>query len=329
MRPWPHHAAMAAPQGLEPRGTSQWPDMLEIRDAAFSRWILTGAMLLGLAAAGTPGVGADEPGRRRRLSKARRSPIRCAFGWKASWRPSTTAPEAAIPAKDDQIRRYQDAAAKQQAELDRVTMQAKRMGCESSGFFSLFNGQSAQCGPVNNQIQQMRGNLDQITTSLERLRSGGIGGADRENQRRSVLTALAQNNCGPQYAAAARGRRRQFHRQPVRQQRQSDPAAGRRIRSAIRHLPHRLRPHLRRRLFPGLVRDRPGAFCRRREDLQGAVPGGGGDAVHLPQSRRRHQPGGLGQRPALHGAAERVQVPQRVQPVLRLQGRRARPGPMR
>ena len=109
------------------------------------------------------------------------------------------------PAKDEQIRRYQDAQAKQQAELDRVTQQAKRMGCESSGFFSLFNGRSAQCGPVNNQIQQMRGNLDQITTSLERLRSGGIGGADRENQRRSVLTALAQNNCGPQYATAARG----------------------------------------------------------------------------------------------------------------------------
>src|SRR5437764_1277035 len=108
------------------------------------------------------------------------------------------------PAKEEQIRRYQDAQTKQQAELDRVTMQAKRMGCESSGFFSLFNGQPAQCGPVNNQIQQMRGNLDQITTSLERLRSGGIGGADRENQRRSVLTALAQNNCGPQYAAAAR-----------------------------------------------------------------------------------------------------------------------------
>ena len=109
------------------------------------------------------------------------------------------------PAKDEQIRRYQEAQAKQQSELDRVTLQAKRMGCESSGFFSLFNGRSAQCGPVNNQIQQMRANLDQITSSLERLRSGGIGGADRENQRRSVMTALAQNNCGPQYAAAARG----------------------------------------------------------------------------------------------------------------------------
>src|SRR5271168_4799416 len=106
------------------------------------------------------------------------------------------------PAKEEQIRRYQDAATKQQGELDRVTSQAKRMGCDSSGFFSLFNGQSAQCGPVNNQIQQMRGNLDQITTSLERLRTGGFGGAERENQRRSVLLALAQNNCGPQYANA-------------------------------------------------------------------------------------------------------------------------------
>ena len=108
------------------------------------------------------------------------------------------------PAKDEQIRRYQDAQMRQQGELDRVTQQAKRMGCESSGFFSLFNQNSAQCGPVNSQIQRMRGNLDQINTSLEQLRSGGLGGADRENQRRSVITALAQNNCGPQYAAAAR-----------------------------------------------------------------------------------------------------------------------------
>ncbi|MGB8397570.1 DUF2865 domain-containing protein, partial [Bradyrhizobium sp.] len=109
------------------------------------------------------------------------------------------------PARDEQVRRYQDAAAKQQSELDRVTSQARRMGCDSPGFFSLFNGQSERCGPINSQTQQMRANLDQITISLEHLRSGGLGGADRENQRRSVLTALAQNNCGPQYANAARG----------------------------------------------------------------------------------------------------------------------------
>src|SRR6201996_4462069 len=113
------------------------------------------------------------------------------------------------PARDEQIRRYQDSASKQQAELDRVTLQAKRMGCESSGFFSLFNGQNAQCGPVNNQIQQMRANLDQITTNLERLRTGGLGGADRENQRHSVLLALAQNNCGPQYATALQQQQQQ------------------------------------------------------------------------------------------------------------------------
>ena len=113
------------------------------------------------------------------------------------------------PAKDEQIRRYQDSAARQQAELDHVTSQAKRMGCDSSGFFSLFNGQNAQCGPVNNQIQQMRTNLDQITTNLERLRSGGLGGSDRENQRHSVLLALVQNSCGQQYANALQQQQQQ------------------------------------------------------------------------------------------------------------------------
>jgi hypothetical protein len=108
------------------------------------------------------------------------------------------------PARDEQIRRYQDAATKQQAELDRIRGQAKRQGCDNSGFFSLFNGQSAHCGPINTQIQQMRSNLDQINGSLEQLRSGGSFN-DRDSQRRSVLAALAQNNCGPQYANFAPG----------------------------------------------------------------------------------------------------------------------------
>ncbi len=103
------------------------------------------------------------------------------------------------PARADQICRYEEAAHRQQSELERVQGQARRQGCDSSGFFSLFSGQSAQCGPINNQIQQMRSNLDQITTSLERLRGGG-GNPERDSQRRSVLLALAQNNCGPQYA---------------------------------------------------------------------------------------------------------------------------------
>ena len=186
--------------------------MLEIPDAAFSRWILTGAMLLGLAAVSPPALaqmsqGAPPPQQGTpQANPAQANPQTNPMCVRLEGQLATIDRGAGNgdPAKDDQIHRYQDSAAKQQAELDRVTMQAKRMGCESSGFFSLFNGQSEKCGPVNNQIQQMRGNLDQINSSLERLRSGGIGGADRENQRRSVLTALAQNNCGPQYAAAAR-----------------------------------------------------------------------------------------------------------------------------
>jgi Protein of unknown function (DUF2865) len=179
--------------------------MLQTRNALFSRWILTCAVLFGIAGSAGPVVaqmsqmnpGAPPP------PGAQANPVcvRLEGQLTAIDRGAGTGD----PAKDEQLRRYQDAQAKQQSELDRVTLQAKRMGCESTGFFSLFNGQSAQCAPVNNQIQQMRSNLDQITTSLERLRSGGIGGADRENQRRSVLAALAQNNCGPQYAAAARG----------------------------------------------------------------------------------------------------------------------------
>jgi hypothetical protein len=166
------------------------------------RWILASAALVGVSALNVDAWAQTSPGGPPPQGAAAVNPM-C---------PRLEAQLATIdrgggsgdPAKDDQIRRYQDAATKQQSELDRVTSQAKRMGCDSSGFFSLFNNQSAQCGPVNNQIQQMRGNLDQITTSLERLRNG-MGGADRDNQRRSVLLALAQNNCGPQYANAARG----------------------------------------------------------------------------------------------------------------------------
>src|SRR6266850_6781029 len=211
MRPWPQNAALAA--RLRPRAariSSQWPDMLEIRNAPLSLRILTCAVLLGIATPGAPALAQSNDDAMAQMNPdgspqqgAQANPI--CMRLEGQLATIDRGAGTGDPAKDEQIRRYQEAQAKQQAELDRVTLQAKRMGCESSGFFSLFNGQSAQCGPVNNQIQQMRGNLDQITVSLERLRSGGIGGADRENQRRSVLTALAQNNCGPQYAAAARG----------------------------------------------------------------------------------------------------------------------------
>jgi hypothetical protein len=103
---------------------------------------------------------------------------------------------SADPAKADQVKRMEDAAGKQQAELDRLGQQSQRLGCSGGGFFSLFSGQSPQCGPLNNQIQQVRANLDRYLGELQRLQ-GNSG--EREGQRRGVLVALGQNDCGPQY----------------------------------------------------------------------------------------------------------------------------------
>jgi len=107
---------------------------------------------------------------------------------------------AADPAQVDQIRRSEDAVAKQQADLDRAVAQAHKQGCEGQGFFSLFSSLSPQCGPINSQIQQMRGNLDRMMSDLERLKSGGT---DRDTQRHALIGQLAQNNCGQQYTTAA------------------------------------------------------------------------------------------------------------------------------
>jgi hypothetical protein len=100
------------------------------------------------------------------------------------------------PQRAEQIKRYEETAQRQQAELDRLTAQGRRMGCEGRGFFSLFGGQPQQCGPINNQIQQMRANLDRVLADLQRLQGNS---ADREGERRAILASLGQNDCGPQY----------------------------------------------------------------------------------------------------------------------------------
>jgi hypothetical protein len=100
------------------------------------------------------------------------------------------------PARAEQVKRLEENVSRQQAELDRQSAQARRMGCEGRGFFSLFGGAPAQCAPVNNQIAQTRANLDRVLADLQ-----GVQGntADREGERRNVLVALGQNDCGPQY----------------------------------------------------------------------------------------------------------------------------------
>jgi len=104
------------------------------------------------------------------------------------------------PARAEQIKRTEDAIAKQQADLDRTVAQAHKAGCAGQGFFAFFSALSPQCGPITSQIQQMRGILDRMISDLEQLKNGNTG---QEGQRRALIGQLAQNNCGAQYTAAA------------------------------------------------------------------------------------------------------------------------------
>jgi hypothetical protein len=97
----------------------------------------------------------------------------------------------------DQLRKLEESATAQQTEIDRQQAVAQRAGCEKNSFLVLFSGQPAQCGPLNNKIQQMRDNLDRIQSDLERQK--GDVAPERGGQRRAILVALAQNNCGAQY----------------------------------------------------------------------------------------------------------------------------------
>src|SRR5215472_3233326 len=113
---------------------------------------------------------------------------------------------ASDPARADQIKRSEDSVRQQQAELDRLQAVARRNGCESSGFF-LFGGQPPQCSDINGQIQRVRGNIDRLNSDLQRLQGNT---PERGDQRRAILSQLAQNDCGPQYRAMAPARPQNF-----------------------------------------------------------------------------------------------------------------------
>ena len=80
----------------------------------------------------------------------------------------------ADPARADQVRRYEDAVSKQQFEVDRWVAQARRAGCQGSGFF-LFGRRWAipQCMELNGQIQRQRAKLDRMMADLQRLQGSG------------------------------------------------------------------------------------------------------------------------------------------------------------
>lgn len=106
----------------------------------------------------------------------------------------------ADPARAEQIHRAEDMVNRQQFEVDRMVAQSRRMGCESSGFFSIFSNPPPQCGPLGRQIDQQRLTLERLRNQFEQLNGGT---AERAAQRQSLLISLGDNGCGPQYRSAA------------------------------------------------------------------------------------------------------------------------------
>ena len=213
------------------------------------------------------------------------------------------------PARAEQIKRYEDAAAKQQADLDRLVAQAKRRGCEG-GFFSLFTGQSPECQPLNAQIQQMRDNLDRTMSDLERLKSGN--NYDQEGQRRVLLGELAQNNCGPQYraAAAAAGPSGFLDALFGGAARIINPGGDGAPSGTFRTVCVRSCDGY---YFPISYSTVQSRFADDQRTCQRECPGDRGAALHLSQSRRGHRPSGFARRPALHRVADRVPISQGIQ----------------
>ena len=104
------------------------------------------------------------------------------------------------PDRAARIERAEDAVNRQQYQVDQMVARSRRIGCERGGFFSIFTATPPKCSSVNTQIRQARDILERMQNELERLHGGHV---ERAAQRRSLLIALGDNGCGPQYRSAA------------------------------------------------------------------------------------------------------------------------------
>ena len=125
-------------------------------------------------------------------------PIRPANGWKPSSQRSIVG--TPIRPASNRSADIEDTVNRQQFEVDRLVAQSRRIGCETSGFFSIFSNPPPQCGGLNRQIDQQRNALERMRNDLERLNGGTT---ERAAQRRGILIALGDNGCGSQYRSAA------------------------------------------------------------------------------------------------------------------------------
>jgi hypothetical protein len=98
-------------------------------------------------------------------------------------------------------RQFDEAANRQRAELDRAKQEAARLGCQSG--FAFFRPQSRdpRCEAALAQVERMQANYDR----LRQQRDQYAPSSSASGERALILRALADNNCGPQYAAYRSG----------------------------------------------------------------------------------------------------------------------------
>ena len=140
-------------------------------------------------------------------------------------RGSTAAPGRS--ARAEQIKRYEDDRAAPAGRARPAHGAGAAMGCEGRGFFSLFGGQPPQCGPLNNQIQQMR--------AQSRSHAGRSAAPARQHRR--------PRRPAPRHPRLARAERLRPAISPVRQSRRHR----RLLREPVRRRDHHQPRHAVRR----------------------------------------------------------------------------------
>lgn len=91
---------------------------------------------------------------------------------------------------------YGAAIAQQQQDIANLTAQVRQLGCDKRGFLIFQPQLPPQCESLNRRLTQARSTLDRTMMQARGQQSGN------DEQRRQLIYALAQNNCGPQYQAA-------------------------------------------------------------------------------------------------------------------------------
>lgn len=99
---------------------------------------------------------------------------------------------------DPQQAQLEAAYNQQRTEMEKMTARSRGMGCGRNFLFG--PRPPAECRGLENQIDRMRDQVERLESQLNRGRGGQNA---REGHRQGLVAALARNQCGQQYQAAA------------------------------------------------------------------------------------------------------------------------------